>query len=443
MALEVGQVVSLGNPPFLRFGLAWDATGDCAPDLDASAVAFDLNGNVIDTVYFDKLDGLGGCLAHSGDNRTGEGAGDDEVVEIRFAGVPENVAAFVLCINSYSGEAFTVLKTACVRVVGPDGMELYKLYAGAAAKPGSRSLLVAKIYRAADPSGALVWNFHCCADSGQAQTFSEFLPTMQASLKQVFPSVQVNPTLSIPIMRKGERISIPANSNLVAIGLGWDVVTNGPNLDLDASCLAFDCNCKWLETESVSFARKQNSNHSVVHSGDNLTGEGDGDDELLWCFLQSIPAHVFSLVFVVNIYTMGHTFREVKTAYVRLLDERMEEVVQYPLAETPNSTGLVVCALHRSTMGWRLVAMGKPATGNMARDTAPQVDAMLRPIMQRLDVAAINHSIHVKPMAAVNLSQLPVPKPRYVPGRRGAASHSGGGGASSSVSQDSGSCVLL
>lgn len=87
--------------------------------------------------------------------------------------------------------------------------------------------------------------------------------------------------------------------------------------------------------------------------------------------------------------------------------------------------------------------MGKPATGNMARDTAPQVDAMLRPIMQRLDVAAINHSIHVKPMAAVNLSQLPVPKPRYVPGRRGAASHSGGGGASSSVSQDSGSCVLL
>ena len=63
----------------------------------------------------------------------------------------------------------------------------------------------------------------------------------------------------------------------------------------------------------------------------------------------------------------GHTFREVKTAYVRLLDERMEEVVQYPLAETPNSTGLVVCALHRSTMGWRLVAMGKPATGNMAR----------------------------------------------------------------------------
>ena len=63
----------------------------------------------------------------------------------------------------------------------------------------------------------------------------------------------------------------------------------------------------------------------------------------------------------------GHTFREVKTAYVRLLDERMEEVVQYPLAETPNSSGLVVCALHRSTMGWRLVAMGKAANGNMAR----------------------------------------------------------------------------
>ena len=52
MALEVGQVVSLGNPPFLRFGLAWDATGDCAPDLDASAVAFDLNGN-------------GGCGVHT------------------------------------------------------------------------------------------------------------------------------------------------------------------------------------------------------------------------------------------------------------------------------------------------------------------------------------------------------------------------------------------
>ena len=45
MALEVGQVVSLGNPPFLRFGLAWDVSGDTAPDLDASAVAFDLSGN--------------------------------------------------------------------------------------------------------------------------------------------------------------------------------------------------------------------------------------------------------------------------------------------------------------------------------------------------------------------------------------------------------------
>ena len=60
---------------------------------------------------------------------------------------------------------------------------------------------------------------YCTA--GNAQTFSEFLPTMQASLKQVFPSVQINPSLAIPIMRKGERISIPSNSNLVAIGLGW------------------------------------------------------------------------------------------------------------------------------------------------------------------------------------------------------------------------------
>lgn len=84
-----------------------------------------------------------------------------------------------------------------------------------------------------------------------------------------------------------------------------DVNQNGPNLDLDASCLAFDATGKWLETESVSFARKQNSNRSVIHSGDNLTGAGEGDDELLWCFLKAIPAHIFSLVFVVNIYTMG------------------------------------------------------------------------------------------------------------------------------------------
>ncbi|MFJ4680036.1 TerD family protein [Kitasatospora sp. NPDC088783] len=121
--LVKGGSVSLekAGKPFLasvRMGLGWEPAGRGRNiDLDASVIAFDAQRAKIDTAWFMKLSVFNGAIAHSGDNLTGKGGGDDEAITVHLSGLPPEVCGLVFVVNSFSGQKFTDIKNAYCRLV--------------------------------------------------------------------------------------------------------------------------------------------------------------------------------------------------------------------------------------------------------------------------------------------------------------------------------------
>ncbi|WP_369209017.1 TerD family protein, partial [Streptomyces sp. PU-14G] len=136
VSLQKNQTVSLvkGGQPLrssVRMGLGWEPVfraGRRAKDidLDASVIAYDANRKKIDACYFGKLAILGGVIQHSGDNLTGEGAGDDEVITVHLGDLPPEVTGLVFTVNSFSGQKFTDVAKAYCRLLDGGGAELVR-----------------------------------------------------------------------------------------------------------------------------------------------------------------------------------------------------------------------------------------------------------------------------------------------------------------------------
>ena len=124
---------SMAGSGFLNFsdvclGLGWDFSFGNEIDLDASVIAFGPQGEQLDLVYYGKLVGCGGAVRHSGDNRTGAGEGDDEVITLSLPRVPPNIVRLVCVVNSYTRASLARAKSAFVRLfVGPHTLGAQKL----------------------------------------------------------------------------------------------------------------------------------------------------------------------------------------------------------------------------------------------------------------------------------------------------------------------------
>jgi len=165
----------------------------------------------------------------------------------------------------------------------------------------------------------------------------------------------------------------------VRMGLGWDVakskglfgfLSGGESIDLDASVIGFDKDFR--KTEIVYFGKLTGFGGAVKHTGDNRTGEGDGDDESIIVDLQSLPANVHSLVFTVNSYT-GQTFEKVENATCRVVDQssgREVEVARINLTQSGRHTGVAMGALIRTPSGWSFKAISEICNGN----TLPEIE---------------------------------------------------------------------
>ncbi|MGW0547417.1 TerD family protein [Streptomyces altiplanensis] len=143
----------------------------------------------------------------------------------------------------------------------------------------------------------------------------------------------------------------------VKMGLGWEPAFRGKDIDLDASVIAYNGNRKHLD--SCYFGKLSILNGAVKHSGDNLTGEGAGDDEVITVDLGRIPAEATGLVFTVNSFT-GQKFTDVAKAYCRLLDAATgEELVRFDLTGAEPQTGVMMAKLIKQFSGeWEMTAMG-------------------------------------------------------------------------------------
>ncbi|MFD7941189.1 TerD family protein [Streptomyces sp. NPDC059755] len=163
-------------------------------------------------------------------------------------------------------------------------------------------------------------------------------------------SLQKNQTVSLV---KGGR---PLLSQ-VKMGLGWEPAFRGKDIDLDASVIAYGPQRNHID--SCYFGKLSIVNGAIKHSGDNLTGEGGGDDEVIVVDLGRLPQEVTGLVFTVNSFS-GQKFTEVAKAYCRLLDASTgEELVRFDLTGAEPQTGVLMAKLIKQFSGeWEMTAMG-------------------------------------------------------------------------------------
>ncbi|MFJ6299021.1 TerD family protein [Streptomyces griseoviridis] len=163
-------------------------------------------------------------------------------------------------------------------------------------------------------------------------------------------SLQKNQTVSLV---KGGR---PLLSQ-VKMGLGWEPAYRGKDIDLDASVIAYGPQRNHLD--SCYFGKLTILNGAIKHSGDNLTGEGGGDDEVIVVDLGRIPQEATGLVFTVNSFS-GQKFTEVAKAYCRLVDAATdEELVRFDLTSAEPQTGVLMAKLIRQFSGeWEMTAIG-------------------------------------------------------------------------------------
>ena len=182
-------------------------------------------------------------------------------------------------------------------------------------------------------------------------------------------SLQKNQTVSLV---KGGR---PLLSQ-VKMGLGWEPAYGGKDIDLDASVIAFGPQRNHID--SCYFGKLSILNGAIKHSGDNLTGEGGGDDEVIAVDLGRIPPEATGLVFTVNSFS-GQKFTEVAKAYCRLLDAATgEELVRFDLTNAEAQTGVMMAKLIRQFSGeWEMTAMGDFVKARTVRN-------MVKPAAQTL-----------------------------------------------------------
>ncbi|WP_433659206.1 TerD family protein [Nocardia sp. CA-128927] len=177
-------------------------------------------------------------------------------------------------------------------------------------------------------------------------------------------------------LAKGGNVSLSkqaANLTKVAVGLGWDVrTTTGADYDLDASALATGPDQKVLSDQHFIFYNNLRSPEgSIEHTGDNLTGEGEGDDEVINVDLSATPPTITNIFFPVSIHdadARSQSFGQIRNAFIRVTDASTGiELARYDLTEDASTeTAMVFGELYRHGNEWKFRAIGQGYASGLA-----------------------------------------------------------------------------
>ncbi|AMA51004.1 MULTISPECIES: TerD family protein [Bacillus] len=179
-------------------------------------------------------------------------------------------------------------------------------------------------------------------------------------------------------LAKGQKVDLTKTNpglSKVVVGLGWDTnkYDGGHDFDLDSSVFLLDAAGKCASPNDFIFYNQlEGGNGSVVHSGDNLTGLGEGDDENVKVNLSAVPANIDKISFVITIHeaeARSQNFGQVSNAFVRIVNEETnEELIRYDLAEDFSiETAIIAGELYRHNGEWKFSAIGSGYQGGLAR----------------------------------------------------------------------------
>lgn len=180
-------------------------------------------------------------------------------------------------------------------------------------------------------------------------------------------------------LSKGQRVSLDKSMTMALVGLGWDTnkYDGGADFDLDASAFLLGPNGRVRsDSDFIFYGNLKSVDGSVRHTGDNLTGEGEGDDEVIFIDFTKVPADVEKIAITVTIYDADirkQNFGQVSNAYVRVAKIANEndtvgtEQLRFDLVEEFSiETALVVCEIYRNNGEWKFNAVGAGYQGGLA-----------------------------------------------------------------------------
>jgi tellurium resistance protein TerD len=177
-------------------------------------------------------------------------------------------------------------------------------------------------------------------------------------------------------LTKGGNVSLTKaapNLTAVSVGLGWDIrTTTGTDFDLDASAIALGTDKKVVSDQHfVFFNNLKSPDGSIEHTGDNTTGEGEGDDEVINVELSAVPPNIDTINFPVSIYeadARSQSFGQVRNAYIRVVDKSNgTELARYDLSEDASTeTAMVFGELYRNGAEWKFRAVGQGYASGLA-----------------------------------------------------------------------------
>ena len=176
-------------------------------------------------------------------------------------------------------------------------------------------------------------------------------------------------------LSKGGNLSLTKEApgmTKVLVGLGWDArSTDGQDFDLDASAFLLKADGKVrADSDFIFYNQLKSTDGSVEHTGDNRTGEGDGDDEAIKIDLSKVPADVDKIAITVTIHEADarrQNFGQVRNAFIRLVNQdNNSEVVRYDLAEDASTeTAMIFAELYRNGAEWKFRAVGQGFNGGL------------------------------------------------------------------------------
>jgi len=220
-------------------------------------------------------------------------------------------------------------------------------------------------------------------DAQEGKHFIDILePTIGNIVRGVIPNAPKRLKVAFA-MEKGSVVDLPQSASIqnIIVGLGWDV--DDGQVDLDVAAVLFDGS--GAQREAVFFGNLEAE--GISHSGDNLTGEGDGDDETINVYLESLPQWTQQIFLVVNIYTNGISFAQVARPYCHVVDSAGNELARYELREAGSQNGLVIARLFREPGDrWGFQAIGSFCNGKTWKDTVPELSAVFHTTPKQLQM---------------------------------------------------------
>lgn len=344
-------------------GVSWQTIGGREVDIDLQCVVVDNSGVIVDCAYYNNLKATG--VTHSGDEAGRKPDGIQELVWVTIPKLSANAAVLIFVVAAYSGGYLKdvangqlhILEESQKREIAQFEME----------RSAASVDVVAAMFRGSD--GA--WRLRIIDEPAQkGQHFMDILPLLAETVRLFLPNAPKRQKVAFA-MEKGAVLDLPQDLNGMTVGLGWD--TDEGEVDLDVSAVLLDEQGRDLE--AVFFGRLESEKHGIRHTGDNLTGEGEGDDEQIIVNLNSVGPEVHQVFFVINIYSAQKTFTEVANPYCRVVDDASAaELCRYSLRDAGSQNGLMIAKIAREAGGrWGFHALGLPSRGRTFKDSLPDI----------------------------------------------------------------------